>query len=96
LLLRELKGCTPAEHAEAGRLEEAFAKVQSIAKHVNEAKRQVENMSKLLEVQNRINPPESLLQPHRRLIREGVLIKKEKKNQYFGSCGKEQKFFFVF
>ena len=39
--------------------------------HINNAKKQVENMSKLIDVQNRIGNMggTTLLQPHRRLIR---------------------------
>ena len=56
------------EHA---KLAEAFEKIQSIASRVNEDQRQVENMSKLLEIQNRISGDfGTLMQPHRRLVRE--------------------------
>jgi len=76
LLLKELKRATPTDHEEHAKLEEAYTKIQAIATHINESKRIVEGMSKVLEIQNRITGDfGQLLQPHRRLIREGVVIK---------------------
>jgi hypothetical protein len=76
LLLKEIKRCTPQDHEEYAKLEEAYLKIQAIATHINESKRTVEGMSKLLEIQNRITGDfGQLLQPHRRLIREGVVSK---------------------
>jgi hypothetical protein len=61
---------------EYNRLCEAFEKIQHIGSHINEEQRQVENMSKLLEIQNRISGEfGTLMQPHRRLVREGQLTK---------------------
>lgn len=92
MLLRELKKYTPPDHPELAMLEKAFAKIVSIACHVNEDKRQVENMSKLLEVQSRINPPTSLLQPSRQLLMEGLLHKKT--GNIMGSI--HRRYFFLF
>lgn len=76
LLLREMKRLTPASHPEYPRLCDAFDKIQNIGSHINEEQRQVENMSKLLEIQNRISGEfGTLMQPHRRLVREGQLTK---------------------
>lgn len=41
LLLRELIRFSPPDHPERARLEEAFSKIQAIASHINEEKRNV-------------------------------------------------------
>jgi len=74
MLLGEL-----GRHAQDGQgkqaLQDAYNKVKSIAIHINETKRAVESMTKLLEVQNRISGDFTLLSPSRRLVKEGPLIK---------------------
>jgi uncharacterized membrane protein (DUF106 family) len=49
LLLKELKRNTTSADAEYHDIKEALGKIQKIAMAINEAKRQMENMSKLLE-----------------------------------------------
>ena len=75
LLLRELKKYTPPEHPENESLCVALSKIESIAEFVNESKRHVENMSKLLDIQNRLKRTESftIFKPDRRLIKEGMI-----------------------
>ena len=74
LLLRELKRHTPADHPELPQLIFALTKIESIAQHVNESKRHVENMSKLIDIQNRLRDHKFVLfKPDRRLLREGML-----------------------
>jgi len=74
LLLRELKKHTPEGHPDREQLTLALSKIEAVAAHVNEAKRHVENMSKLLDIQNRIKDAQFLLfKPDRRLLREGML-----------------------
>jgi hypothetical protein len=74
LLLRELKRHTPGDSPELEPLNFALAKIESIASHVNESKRHVENMSKLLDIQNRLQDNKFVLfKPDRRLLREGML-----------------------
>lgn len=81
LLLRELKRHTPSDSAELEPLNFALAKIESIASHVNESKRHVENMSKLLDIQNRLQKNDFVLfRPDRRLLREGML--KRLKEEY--------------
>jgi hypothetical protein len=76
LLLRELIRVTGKDHSEYPKLLEALDKIKNIAAHINETKRLVENMSKLLEIQNQISGDfGTLMVPHRRLIREGVVQK---------------------
>jgi hypothetical protein len=73
LLLKEFLKNTPNDHPEHSTLAEAFSKVQSIAQFINESKRRMESMSKVLDIQNQIegNLGAPLMAPHRRLIKEG-------------------------
>jgi len=74
LLLKELKRQTSPSHPEFASLGDALAAVQRVASVINEGQRAIENMSKLMTVQQRIiGEFETLIQPHRRLIREGVV-----------------------
>ena len=75
LLLRELRKYTPPGHAEHESLEVALHKIEGIATFVNEQKRSAENMSKLLDIQNRLKRSESftIFKPDRRLIKEGMI-----------------------
>ena len=64
-------------------LQSAYKKVQDVALHINEQTRHVENMSILLSIQTSITSTGSssiaaigsLMMPHRRLIRSGILHK---------------------
>jgi len=89
LLLKVLLRYTPRSHPQRETLQEAYTKVQSVALHINEQQRQVENMSALLRIQNGmtsssssssdldvLGPGGQLMQPHRRLIRSGILQKR--------------------
>lgn len=74
LLLRELKKHTAPDHPDLAQLNFALTKIESIAAHVNESKRHVENMSKLLDIQSRVKDPKfQLFKPDRRLLREGMI-----------------------
>jgi hypothetical protein len=76
LLLKELQKYTPDTHPHAPSIRNAMSKIEKTAAHINETQRQNENASALLELQNRIHglPEElTLFQPHRRLIRHGLL-----------------------
>lgn len=74
LLLKELKRQTSPSHPEFEPLGEALVAVQRVALIINEGQRAVENMSKLMAVQQRIiGEFETLIQPHRRLIKEGIV-----------------------
>lgn len=77
LLLRELKRNTDPASSEFNELQQAFGKIQAIAVHVNEHQRHIDNMTKLLDLQDRIEGHDfELLQAHRRLLREGTLVQK--------------------
>ena len=76
LLLRELMRYTPGVHEEREVLEKALSKIQSIAQHINESGRRVEEMQRVMDVQARISGEYgTLLLPHRRLVREGTVQK---------------------
>ena len=75
LLLKELLKNTPP--LDQPPIQQALTSMETIASFVNERKRSVENMNKLLEISQSISgelPPEvHLIEPHRKLIREGTL-----------------------
>lgn len=71
---QELKRQTSPHHPEFASLNQALTAVQKVASVINEGQRAVENMSKLMTVQQRIiGDFDGIIQPHRRLIREGVV-----------------------
>eukprot|EP00475_Leptophrys_vorax_P039926 TRINITY_DN7314_c0_g1_i2.p1 TRINITY_DN7314_c0_g1~~TRINITY_DN7314_c0_g1_i2.p1 ORF type:complete len:548 (-),score=137.87 TRINITY_DN7314_c0_g1_i2:28-1638(-) len=74
LLLRELVKKTPKESDEYDALHQAYLRVQKVAQHINEIKRQVENAAKLFEIQNKIQGKlqAPILAPERQLVKEGV------------------------
>lgn len=61
--------------AEVLTLQQALEKVKEVAEFVNDCKRRMENMSRVLAIQNKIQSdmPMKLLAPHRRLVREGIM-----------------------
>jgi hypothetical protein len=97
LLLKELQKNTPEQHPTHETLLSALQKVEKIASHVNEQKRQVEDMSKLLEIQNKLTGASwSLLLPHRRLVREGTLKKIATTGKIYRSMSKKDVNVYVF
>jgi len=97
LLLRELRKHTPSSLPGFNTINEALMKTKTIAAHINESKRQMENMSKLIEIQNKISGSmgTTILQPARRLIREGQLQEISSKG-LFGSVKANLRIFFLF
>jgi hypothetical protein len=85
---------TPANHAEYSSLSTLFGKVQQIAGSINEGQRQMENMSKLLEIQNRMTGGIPLLSPGRSLIRDGPLTKFA--SGFLGTQSSHTRLFFLF
>lgn len=81
LLLQDLMRHTPNEHPDYSSLKAALEQIEQVALHLNVSMKSAEEASKILEIQDRIEfPPSSklgninlLLEPHRRLIREGDL-----------------------
>lgn len=79
LLLSSLLRHTPASDTlHHSTIQAALSKIESVASFVNERKRDAENMARLCSVAERISGglPEDihLLQPHRRLVREGAVM----------------------
>jgi len=77
LLLRELKRYTLPADEEFQDLQHAFEKIQKIAVHINENKRQIEQLSRLLEIESRLHGKEDIgfeiISPDRHVLREGDL-----------------------
>lgn len=77
LLLKDLARSTDPKHLkDSSAVSAALGQISSIAASVNESKRQSEQDRKLLAWQNRMRGPiaNPLVQPHRRLIRDGTLV----------------------
>jgi len=77
LLLRELKKHIPKTHPEYVALSTALVKIESIAAHVNESKRQIEQASRLIDIGQRLRNSGTFVvfSPTRRLLKEGILRK---------------------
>jgi len=75
LVLQELAKCTPFYHRDFFPTLESLAKVKQFADKANEYKREFENSTKVLTIQQSIisKTPLKLFAPHRRLVREGKL-----------------------
>jgi hypothetical protein len=79
LLFEELiRNCPRHRLRDVHCLDSAYESIRSIATSINESKRQSENDQRLLEWQAKIRGhfPSPLVQPHRRLIRDGGLVLK--------------------
>lgn len=75
MLLQELARSTPTTHPDFQPTLESLAKVKQLADKVNDYKREVENSTKVLTIQQSISGklPVKLFAPHRRFVREGKL-----------------------
>ncbi|XP_019855450.1 PREDICTED: nascent polypeptide-associated complex subunit alpha, muscle-specific form-like isoform X2 [Amphimedon queenslandica] len=71
--------------------EKALSIISSVATHVNETIRQMDNFRKTVEVSKRLigDVGDSLLSPHRKLLKEGELVKSSRKE-------KQPRMFFLF
>ena len=81
LLLKELDRATPIEHEDKPNIEKALSQVQLIAQHINQKKREMETMMKLMEIEHSIaDLPRGfkIMASDRTFIREGNLIKVSK------------------
>ncbi|PRP86803.1 hypothetical protein PROFUN_05020 [Planoprotostelium fungivorum] len=76
LLLRELVKNTPDDHPDFKDVCSALFKMQDINKQINDSKRNSENLEKIVKVQQKLGAP-NLVQPHRRLIKEGGMFKQK-------------------
>eukprot|EP01116_Phalansterium_solitarium_P024544 TRINITY_DN9016_c0_g1_i1.p1 TRINITY_DN9016_c0_g1~~TRINITY_DN9016_c0_g1_i1.p1 ORF type:complete len:763 (+),score=251.13 TRINITY_DN9016_c0_g1_i1:108-2396(+) len=83
LLLTDLLKHTPAEHPDHARIEEALLKLKDIADYLNEQKRNAEGASKVVEIQDMLLGNEELVLKGRRFVRQGMLIKRDKKSSEY-------------
>eukprot|EP00002_Diphylleia_rotans_P023236 TRINITY_DN4567_c0_g1_i7.p1 TRINITY_DN4567_c0_g1~~TRINITY_DN4567_c0_g1_i7.p1 ORF type:complete len:645 (-),score=139.09 TRINITY_DN4567_c0_g1_i7:560-2494(-) len=89
LLLGDFIKHTKDDHPDYQAICQALEQVKIVASRVNEAIREQENRNRILDIQNKLNGDVQLVDPHRRFVKEGTLIK---------SCRKEDKkrTFFLF
>jgi len=88
LLLQQLMKNTPQTHTDYHDLVEAIKKIEEVTNVLNESERQAENMNKIFKIQEKLDGDyHDLLQPHRRLCKEGTLFlvkqKEVKTDRYF-------------
>eukprot|EP01083_Nonionella_stella_P189455 700654_1 len=69
LLLNEIIKYSDKSDASYAKLEKSRDEIKKIADHINEAQRHVENISKIITLQDRVGL--ELVQPHRRFVHEG-------------------------
>lgn len=105
LLISDLFKYTPKEHVDYENLFQALKKMEDVAQYVNQKKREAENLLGVLTVLNHLTNMDNSLefnQPHRRYVRQGLLleyegVEKPLKSRYFFLfndsliCSKEQK-----
>jgi len=75
LLLREIIRHTPASDPDFPALTSTIDRIKEVNTSINEGKRQIENQTKMLEIEKKIvdlPPNVHLIQPTRRLIRTGL------------------------
>ncbi|PRP88360.1 hypothetical protein PROFUN_03274 [Planoprotostelium fungivorum] len=76
LLLKELLKNTPYLHLDYSNLSTALEKIKSIARMLNEKRRETEDFQHMVTLYNSLEPIQpDLCAPHRRLIRTGILLK---------------------
>ena len=78
LLLSSILSYTLSSDSEYELLHAALDSIKSVAMYVNERKKHVENLSKLVDVQDRISGGSDvpqLVEPYRKFIREGVMVR---------------------
>eukprot|EP00474_Spongospora_subterranea_P001508 CRZ01966.1 hypothetical protein [Spongospora subterranea] len=75
LIFNELSLSTPVDHPDYADIQKAFLQASAVSVQINEAIRDREMSSNILELQNRFIGDVTLLTPSRRLIRTGSLTK---------------------
>lgn len=73
MLLSDLLKRTGAEHPHYARLLEARDKLSFIADHINLGKAEAENRAVLLQIQEKCEGLDNIVDPHRKFVREGQL-----------------------
>eukprot|EP01103_Thecamoeba_quadrilineata_P016419 TRINITY_DN5487_c0_g1_i1.p1 TRINITY_DN5487_c0_g1~~TRINITY_DN5487_c0_g1_i1.p1 ORF type:complete len:941 (-),score=207.79 TRINITY_DN5487_c0_g1_i1:323-3145(-) len=75
LLLQQLQRYLPPNHLDREALSGAIAKLSSVVEVIDARKRKFESEIQLIDIQSRIAGAEGLLEPGRRLVREGPILK---------------------
>eukprot|EP00029_Vermamoeba_vermiformis_P006789 TRINITY_DN2759_c0_g1_i1.p1 TRINITY_DN2759_c0_g1~~TRINITY_DN2759_c0_g1_i1.p1 ORF type:complete len:975 (+),score=129.66 TRINITY_DN2759_c0_g1_i1:108-3032(+) len=79
LLLEELIKQTPASNMDYANIKEALQAIVEVADEVNKDIEEHERMNKIVAIENRLsNPPDNLVAPHRKFIREASFTRIEK------------------
>eukprot|EP01128_Nolandella_sp_AFSM9_P012250 TRINITY_DN909_c0_g1_i1.p1 TRINITY_DN909_c0_g1~~TRINITY_DN909_c0_g1_i1.p1 ORF type:complete len:1312 (+),score=310.70 TRINITY_DN909_c0_g1_i1:295-3936(+) len=73
LLLSDLVSKTPGDHPDNALLKAALAKVEEVARHVNEEVRRSENQRRVEEFQDKGAQLGSLIKPHRYMVKEAMV-----------------------
>eukprot|EP01114_Cavostelium_apophysatum_P021653 TRINITY_DN7619_c0_g1_i1.p1 TRINITY_DN7619_c0_g1~~TRINITY_DN7619_c0_g1_i1.p1 ORF type:complete len:750 (+),score=247.47 TRINITY_DN7619_c0_g1_i1:129-2378(+) len=80
LLLTDLLKQTPKEHPDHAGISSSLEKIKAVADQLNEAKRKAENSNRVATIQNSLIGEEELVKEGRSFIKEGILLRKEKKS----------------
>lgn len=97
LLLKEITKHTPPDHPEYRNHLMALEKVKAIAAHINSAKADAEALAKLMQVQYKItNCNFELVQPHRQIVREGILQVVSTSKRLLSSSKPKPRYVFLF
>eukprot|EP01113_Clastostelium_recurvatum_P028624 TRINITY_DN3459_c0_g1_i2.p1 TRINITY_DN3459_c0_g1~~TRINITY_DN3459_c0_g1_i2.p1 ORF type:complete len:1330 (+),score=357.21 TRINITY_DN3459_c0_g1_i2:583-3990(+) len=86
LLLEDLVRHTPSSHLDHKNLTSALWKMKAVAEYVNEKKREADNIHEVERVQEKLGSFEAgfdLAVPHRRYIREGIMVDLKTKNKMY-------------
>eukprot|EP01103_Thecamoeba_quadrilineata_P003208 TRINITY_DN13008_c0_g1_i1.p1 TRINITY_DN13008_c0_g1~~TRINITY_DN13008_c0_g1_i1.p1 ORF type:complete len:642 (+),score=138.67 TRINITY_DN13008_c0_g1_i1:79-2004(+) len=77
LLLKQIQNYLPNDHSDHSNITIAIDKVEKVVAQVNDSKMKIENVMKIMELQNSIDGAEHLVQPGRKFLREGELFTSE-------------------
>jgi hypothetical protein len=86
LLLEDLLKHTEENHPDFNSLSQTLITMKTVANDINESIKEHQNYLKILEIQSKFMNCPPLVEPHRKYIRDGILIKicrKERKRRWF-------------
>jgi hypothetical protein len=75
--MKELQRNTLPDHPDYINIENCYKKTQAVAEYVNDRKKHLENLQKMLEIRDRVQEAKgfTLVTPSRTYVREGMLGK---------------------
>jgi hypothetical protein len=76
LLLEEVLRNTSDDHPDYSNLLKGLESVSAVAKHINAEMHAQENRAAIVRIQNEFSHSVSFVQPHRRFVRQGTMVKK--------------------